>query len=564
MKIHLLSFVISSIAFSKNATITLPGGSSAQTINKAIASNTRVVLSKGEYYLNARILIHSISDFSLEGNGSTILNITNTLSEPAIHIRGEYTANGTDSKYITINNLKIKYKNAGNADLGKSGITIDQADYVTISNCEIFYAPGRGIVASKVNNNVISDNYIENSCYDGIQLGLNNATDSWTHADNNVITRNNIYNCGINCGCEVNGIFITADFGSIMKDDTIKKVFVTYGTISKNIISNNDIQNCGDVGIESGIHSYATIIDGNCITNAQKTGIIARDNNQCTISNNTIIKEFSDYSGGGGGALIMDSQIQEENRKITNAQAVITGNTITGIANGSCSAIEIRRLSNLHIIGNSITYGNHGIAAAGSTNITIYNNHIQSTAHGIAFYYGGSNSTVKNNTLELPTGIAFKFHTGDYLNFILDSNTVTSANQYLYLENVNGNADLRNSTFTNTLFPHAVDHFHRHQKPSISIKKEVIRYTFTDKSSFLKLSTITHGMMASISAGDESTDCLFTFDGRSTTMIKENNVIGSPLSSKKYRIELKENKVVSITCANGFPVTATFTIIYYR
>ncbi len=233
------------------------------------------------------------------------------------------------SEEVTVDNVRIKTsENYPNSTFNRlSAIHLDIVERVTVKNCVIENTRGNGIIGFKSSYCVIDGNKIFNSGSNGIIFGGTQGTGA---TDFNVIKNNYIRNT-----LTQNGIFVTADTGTDLN---------TTATISHNTIRDNIVENAGDIGIESGIRAFNTIITGNRIIDSGNISIIIRDNKNFIVSNNTCIKRtpFQDFHAN----IQIDSQIgASKSNSITDSHSVIKDNLIIGTLPGGIRVIDVNHIN---------------------------------------------------------------------------------------------------------------------------------------------------------------------------------------------------------------------------
>ncbi len=287
--------------------------------------------------------------------------LSDTVEINAEHISGGVFVYSGDNKLFDIKTPVHVDHMTINSDYGTTGesqfsIFYDNGvDGVVIENCTITNSKGEGVAIYNASGCTVTGNTITN-CYDnGIVVG--------GLCDNNSI-ENNIIDGTTN----QNAIFVTASPGSTQ----------TANTANNNIVRGNRCYNFGDSGIESGIGTRGTVIDGNQVEGTSaRAAILIRDAKNVRCVNNNV------------KAVLGIGIIPQYELTSFVCNNIVSNNTI----DVSDLGIQVDMSYN-NIDGNTVT-ANHGIRVGGLENgVKVNNNTITATTKAINLNYNAAASSV--------------------------------------------------------------------------------------------------------------------------------------------------------------------------
>lgn len=311
------------------------------------------------------IKLNQVLGVSLKGNGAT-LKLDAAQNCHIIKVIG-------DSTKATAGELEIS---GWVMDSNKTNNTDNPSnqDTIRLTNChdiKVF----DNVIKSTNSNSVVMDgtddvhvfrNYIYDVGRNGVIVGCSSTIDG----NRNKVYENRIEDTGLNS--IGNGIFATASNSSV-STTTNQYDFQCWG---------NDIDDSGDIGIESGIRCVRSIIALNNIKGSKNQAIIVRDNYQPTVYGNNII--IDNALSGTKSGITFDTQLGAgDGNEVTTANGLCYGNNITGI---DASGIEIRDIDDFVVHGNILVgadkTGNIGVNIKGN-DVVCYGNKIKTLQRGV-------------------------------------------------------------------------------------------------------------------------------------------------------------------------------------
>ena len=276
-----------------------------------------------------------------------------------------------------------------------------------------------------VSNITVQGGCIENSGGNGIQcrghhclfenININNSYCNGIIIGDEGASYNKVLNCKIYGTVRQNAIFITASPGSHAVSHWIKG----------NSVLNCIVDNFGDTGIESGIHTKYTIIDGCYCGIGSNPPLLVRDAMYVNISNCTCEGDIVAHPNTSGIAVVFQTD------NIDNTYHKCTKNKLTGYKNG--------------------VYLNSG----GSN--TIDNNVIFECNTGI-YVQKDNNKIINNNINNCEKAVTFNPNASDTpINCSMINNNITNCTQgYIYYKKKN----IKNHFYSMNTFNNVTTPFH--------------------------------------------------------------------------------------------------------
>ncbi len=289
-------------------------------------------------------------------------------------------------------------------DVAKTGVTITNSDYATVSLNKI-EAKTTGVNASSSDDLVIDHNDISSTVGpngpvlgDGIfvknskRMNVNNNTIhdigddgiQGNNTDGAVVANNTITNVG-----DAGIALISGSSNVTVTDNTITNASSGFGIRTSGggnvTITGNELTNTGDANRDfqnDAIHvdgSYSTgLVDDNTIDGAAHAGIEVEDvDSGITVSNNEINDaEVGIYNNGSNGTQI-------------------TGNTITNVVDG----ILVNPSASVTVSGNDIDVAINGIRVMDSDDATISNNKIDDASNAGIYVSGSDDTQIVSNEI---------------------------------------------------------------------------------------------------------------------------------------------------------------------
>lgn len=360
------------------------GSDESAKIQAALDSNLNVYIPSGTYIATGLVI----------NNNNTKLFGPGTIKKKA-NVDGVLLT--INASHVTVSGVTFDGSNPQPSLTAINNIINITGNENKIEHCVINTSAGGGItVVAGWSRNIIAYNIIRNTDDNNIMISGANAND-------NLIIGNYC-----DTTTQQNNIFVTASPASIPTTD------FNY----RNRIIGNTCLNAGDTGIEAGIHSVGTVIQGNTIINSKNPEILLRDNLNTVVEGNYISAGLNASSTHDGIALS-----QQTEAGTWRYGAIIKGNRIVG--NLTRSGIYSQLANDIVIEGNSIeetfatvnpTTGvglvGSGVSIASSTDdIIIKNNSIRHMSVGINTNIGAGTPsynrfTIENNNIyDIATGI---------------------------------------------------------------------------------------------------------------------------------------------------------------
>ncbi len=321
----------------------------------AAASASDIIIVPKGIYIVTTILLNK-NGITLTGKGTIKKKANNT----------NFGLNVTASE-CTVSDLSFDGTNAQTVLNYTNSLIFISGSKNNFKNLRIKGSKGDGIFVAS-DNNAVKNCIVNHSRENGIIV----------YGSGNTITGNHI-----DSTMNQNGIFITASPGSIY--------VATY--VYDNIISDNTIFRAGDTGIETGIHTIRTLINGNIVYVKNNPGILLRDC-RYIVANYNIINMLPSCSSDGI-AVVPQTEPSSWNYESIISNNVICGQTNrSGIYIGGCNiTITYNEIKNdITVVNNTTGVGLLGAGimitdAVGLTKISVTNNTIEKVNKGIDFNY---------------------------------------------------------------------------------------------------------------------------------------------------------------------------------
>ncbi|MGG4407211.1 right-handed parallel beta-helix repeat-containing protein [Niallia taxi] len=415
---------------------------SSKEIQEAINSakrNTTVVLN-GKFLINSTININN-PNIIVTGSGEIIKKkgkdiILVNVNADNVTIKGlSFNGNASESDDKSWKNDIIQLNNVSNS---------------LIESNNIAHSSGGGINGYNAANNIVRNNTISNIQDNGIFFGNNDIVEG-ENSDNNIIKNNTIDGT-----YKQNCIFITASSSSQKTDEYIYN----------NIIQGNKVKNCGDAGIETGIHGVGTIISENEIVDSLNSAILVRDNKYPRIINNkinmnnmpsTVSYPYSEDMSIQHGITFL-AHIENAKTWITNGE--VLNNSLVGTKQYAIRLVSGQFINvNGNKIENCIGIGVY-VSSKGQR---VENNNIGNCNIGISLAEEESNEyiidsvTINNNNIkDIDKGIVIS--NKKLVNTYVQNNLIEKASRY-GIEGTNSslgdnNSIIQNNQVNNTINPY--------------------------------------------------------------------------------------------------------------